>query len=144
MSKKTNQELVQDAIVSLKQGRNKLTIKNIAERANISRKTIYNNPEIRNICNQEIEIQKQQAYSHLNDEEKEKIGIKSGYLNKTKVLEARYLKTKNESADLKRKNDLLLLENNKIVLEKEQLNSKISMLEKKMKRMTDDKVKKLK
>src|SRR5690625_3490755 len=48
---------IDEAIVNLKRGKNKLSISQIAKKAGISRKTIYNHAELKERCDQAIHVQ---------------------------------------------------------------------------------------
>src|SRR5690625_6605873 len=50
-------EKIDEAIVNLKRGKNKLSIAQIAKKAGIARKTIYNHAELKERCDQAIHIQ---------------------------------------------------------------------------------------
>lgn len=132
-------EKVEMAVESIKKGRKKLTITEIAKRAGIARKTIYNRPELKQRCDQEILFQKQAMLKDGSNEKKTRNKPKTKY----KLLEKRYNKLKKE-LEIQRKNNMKLLNNNKeLVLDKEQLNTKIIMLKRKIERMNKSKVKKM-
>lgn len=127
---------MKSAIESIKKGRKKLTITEIAKRAGIARKTIYNRPELKQRCDQEILLQKQASGIEQNVNKATSSRPKTRY----KLLEKRYNKVKNK-LDEEKKNNMKLLNNNKnLVLEKEQLNTKIIMLERKIDRLNNEKI----
>lgn len=133
--------LARKAIKQLRKEDKKITIASVSKLSGISRKTFYNNPELKQLCEQAKSIQDQKPINP--DAKKENIKLTKS-LSRINIIENRYLRVKKQLEKAEAKNDALLINNNELVLEKEQLNSKITMLEKKIKRMTDDKVKKLK
>lgn len=133
--------LARKAINQLRKDNQKITIASVSKLSGISRKTFYNNPELKQLCEQAKSIQNQKPVNP--NSVNETMELKKP-LSRIEIVENRYLKVKKQLEKSKAKNDALLINNKELVLEKEQLNSKISMLEKKIKRMTDDKVKKLK
>lgn len=132
---------VRGAITSIKKGRKKLTISAIAERAGIARKTIYNRPDLKLLCDQAIELQKQEELTE-GDNKKSK-SEREKPLTGYKLLEQRYRKLKDILEKEQEKNMKLLHNNKVLVLEKEQLESKILMLEKRIEQLNKDKIKPL-
>src|SRR5699024_4320979 len=63
---------IDKAIVNLKRGKNRLSIAQIAEKAGISRKTIYNHAELKERCDQAIHLQE------IEQRNKEKIQKREG------------------------------------------------------------------
>lgn len=130
---------VKDAIVRLKKGREKLTIKKIAEKAKIARKTIYNRPELKQLCDQAIHIQ--QITQNGGEEIKNPVlRVSTSY----QLLEKRYNNLKKQMDKQVLENKKLLNNNKELVLEKEQHKSKIVMLEERIERLTRDKVRPIK
>lgn len=126
---------IDDAIVNLKRGKNKLSIAQIAKKAGISRKTIYNHPELKERCDQAIHIQE------IEGDGKGQSAKKA--LSGRKLLEERYRKAKEEIRNEQEKNAKLLENNRQLVLEKDRLKSHIQMLQQKIERMNDQKLKKI-
>src|SRR5699024_4940424 len=59
INKRTIERLkaIDEAIVNLQRGKNKLSIAQIAKKSGIARKTIYNHAELKERCNQAIYVQ---------------------------------------------------------------------------------------
>lgn len=131
--------LVRKAITQLRRSKKKITISSISKRSGISRSTFYNNRELKQLCEQAMYIQGQDSDVVLPEKNNEKESLTSKQL-----VERKFLKLKEQLEKEKDKNNKLLANNKNLVLEKEQLNSKISMLEKKVDRLMEDKVKRLK
>ncbi|MDV2581589.1 HTH domain-containing protein [Alkalibacillus haloalkaliphilus] len=125
---------IEEAITSLRRGKKKLSITLIADRAGISRKTIYNHIELKERCNQAITIQKQESQNG---------GTKpttSSPITSRKLLEDRYKKAKIEIKKEKEKNAKLLENNRQLVIENATLKSRIEDLQERV----DKKVVKIK
>lgn len=136
MTKSTDRlKKIDEAISNLKRGKNKLTISKIAEKAGIARKTIYNNPELKERCDQAIYLQ--QLEENSTDPKAKKP------LSGRKLLEHRYRKVKAELKREKEKNAKLLENNRQLVLEKDRLKSHIQMLQQKVERLNEQKVKQI-
>src|SRR5690625_6191777 len=80
---------IDEAIVNLKRGKNKLSIAKIAEKSGIARKTIYNYSELKERCDQAIHVQ-QLEESSINQNAKKpvsgrKLDRKSTRLNSSHV-----------------------------------------------------------
>src|SRR5699024_4205556 len=129
-------EKIDEAIVNLKRGKNKLSSAQIAKKAGIARKTIYNNPELKERCDQAIHIQRLEEIGTKPNTKKPVSG--------RKLLEQRYQKVKEELQNEHKKNARLLENNRQLVLEKERLNSHIQMLQQKIEKMNEQKVTQLK
>jgi len=129
-------EIIDDAILNLQKGKNKLSISKIAEKAGIARKTIYNNPELKERCDQAIQVQ-QMEQSNVHPKVKKP-------LSGRKLLEKRYSDTKIKLKEEQKKNAMLLENNRQLVLEKDQLKSHIRMLQNKIERNEKQKVKHIK
>lgn len=126
---------IDEAIVNLKRGKNKLSIAQIAKKAGISRKTIYNHSELKERCDQAIHVQQlEQAKKNPNDEK---------VLSGRKLLEDRYRRSKEELKREQEKNAMLLENNRQLVLEKDRLKSHIQMLQQKIERMNEQKLKQI-
>src|SRR5699024_9943572 len=125
-------EKIDEAIVNLKRGKNKLSIAQIAKKAGIARKTIYNHDELKERCDQEIHIQ--------DLEQRNRKKTRSG----RELLEQRYRKTREELKKGHEKNAKLLENNRQLVLEKDRLKSHIQLLQSKIERLEAQKVKSLK
>jgi len=138
INKRTIERLkaIDEAIVNLQRGKNKLSIAQIAKRAGISRKTIYNHAELKERCNQAIHIEELEQSSTDPNATKPISG--------RKLLEQRYRNTKEELKKEQEKNTKLLENNRQLVLEKDRLKSHIQMLQQKIDRMTRGKIKKIK
>lgn len=130
---------VKDAIVRLKKGREKLTIKKIAEKAKIARKTIYNRPELKQLCNQAIHIQQITQKGRV-EIKKPVLRVSTSY----QLLEERYNNLKKQIYKQVLENKKLLYNNKELVLEKEQHKSKIVMLEERIERLNRDKLRPIK
>src|SRR5699024_2403861 len=128
--------IIDDAILNLQKGKNKLSISKIAEKAGIARKTIYNNPELKERCDQAIQVQ-QMEQSNVHPKVKKP-------LSGRKLLEKRYSDTKIKLKEEQKKNAMLLENNRQLVLEKDQLKSHIRMLQNKIERNEKQKVKHIK
>lgn len=48
---------VKETITNIKKGRNRLTITVIADKAGVSRITIYNRPHLKQLCDQSIQLE---------------------------------------------------------------------------------------
>lgn len=127
---------IDEAIVNLKRGKNKLSIAQIAKRARISRKTIYNHSELKERCDQAIHIQELEQ-SERNPKAKKPISGR-------KLLEQRYRNTKEEFKKEQEKNAKLLENNRQLVLEKDRLKSYIQMLQQQIERVKSQKIKPMK
>lgn len=127
---------IDKAIVNLQRGKNKLSIAQIAKRAGISRKTIYNHAELKERCDQAIHIEE------LEQSSKDPNATKS--ISGRKVLEQRYRNTREELKKEQDKNAKLLENNRQLVLEKDRLKSHIQMLQQKIERLEIQKIKPLK
>lgn len=137
INKRTIERLkaIDEAIVNLKRGKNKLSIALIAKKSGIARKTIYNHVELKERCDQAIYVQ-QIGESSANPNAKRPISGRE-------LLDQRY---KNVREDLKKeqeKNAKLLENNRQLVLEKDRLKSHIQMLQQKIERMNDQKLKQI-
>lgn len=130
-------ERVEKAITNLKRGNKKLSISQIAKKAGIARKTIYNHPELKERCNQAIYLQEQQFKKEEGNENNHTTKPLSG----RKLLEQRYKNAKEALKKEQEKNAQLLENNRQLVLEKEQLKSKIEMLQNQLERLKNNKVK---
>lgn len=123
---------IDEAIVNLKRGKNKLSIAQIAKKAGISRKTIYNHAELKERCDQAIHVQEIEQ----NSKDPKAKNPVSG----RKLLEQRYRNTKQILKKEQEKNTKLLENNRQLVLEKDRLKSHIQMLQQKIEKMNDKKV----
>lgn len=136
-------ERIDQAIMNLKRGKQKLTISRIAEKAGIARKTVYNRAELRQRCDQAIVIQKQKEQAP--DTELSNKGRKDRVpLSGNKLLEERYNKVKENLKFQQDKNARLLENNRKLVIEKDQLKGRIVFLEGRIEKMNKNKVKTMK
>jgi len=123
---------IDKAIVNLKRGKNKLSIAQIAKKAGIARKTIYNHAELKERCDQAIHIQElEEAKKNPNNKK---------VLSGRKLLEDRYRRSKEELNKEQEKNSMLLENNRQLVLEKDRLKSHIHMLQQQIKRLKNQKV----
>lgn len=123
---------IDEAIVNLKRGKNKLSIAQIAKKSGIARKTIYNHAELKERCDQAIHVQQlEQAKKNSNDEK---------VLSGRKLLEDRYRRSKEELKKEQEKNAKLLENNRQLVLEKDRLKSHIKMLQQKIEKMNEQKL----
>jgi|SRR5699024_4555770 len=128
-------KMIDEAIANLKRGKNKLSIAKIAEKAGIARKTIYNHDELKERCDQAIHVQQLEESSISSNTKKPVSG--------RKLLEQRYNNVKEELKKEQEKNAKLLENNRQLVLEKDWLKSHIQMLQQKIERMNDQKLKKI-
>jgi len=137
INKKTIERLkaIDESIVNLKRGKNKLSIAQIAKKSGIARKTIYNHVELKERCDQAIYIQ-QLEDSNANPDTKRPVSGR-------KLLEQRYKNVKEELKKEEEKNAMLLENNRQLVLEKDRLKSHIQMLQQKIERMNDQKLKQI-
>lgn len=126
---------IDEAIVNLKRGKNKLSIAQIAKKSGIARKTIYNHVELKERCNQAIYVQKLEV-SNANPDAKRPVSGRE-------LLDQRYKNTKQELKKEQEKNAKLLENNRQLVLEKDRLKSHIQMLQQKIEKMNEQKLKKL-
>lgn len=123
---------IDKAIVNLKRGKNKLSIAQIAKKAGIARKTIYNHAELKERCDQAIHIQElEEAKKNPNNKK---------VLSGRKLLEDRYRRSKEELKKEQEKNAMLLENNRQLVLEKDRLKSHIHMLQQQIERLKNQKV----
>ena len=123
---------IDKAIVNLKRGKNKLSIAQIAKKAGIARKTIYNHAELKERCDQAIHIQElEEAKKNPNNKK---------VLSGRKLLEDRYRRSKEELNKEQEKNSMLLENNRQLVLEKDRLKSHIHMLQQQIERLKNQKV----
>lgn len=138
INKRTIERLkaIDEAIVNLQRGKNKLSIAQIAKKSGIARKTIYNHAELKERCNQAIYVQ-QLGESSANPNEKRPVSGRE-------LLEQRYKSAKEELKKEQEKNAKLLENNRQLVLEKDRLKSHIRMLQQKIERMNEQKVKQIK
>lgn len=131
---KTSERLraIDEAIVNLKRRKNKLSIAKIA---GISRKTIYNHAELKERCDQAIHVQQfEQDKKNTTDEK---------VLSRREILEDRYKRSKEDLKREQEKNAILLENNRQLVLEKDRLKSHIQMLQQKIERMNELKLKQI-
>src|SRR5690625_208275 len=126
---------IDEAIINLKRGKNKLSIAQIAKKSGIARKTIYNHAELKERCDQAIYVQ-QLGESSANPNAKRPVSGR-------KLLEQRYKSAKEELKKEQEKNAKLLENNRQLVLEKDRLKSHIQMLQQKIDRMNDQKLKQI-
>lgn len=123
---------IDEAIVNLKRGKNKLSIAQIAKKSGIARKTIYNHAELKERCDQAIHVQQlEQDQKNPNDKK---------VLSGRKLLEDRYRRSKEELKKEQEKNAKLLENNRQLVLEKDRLKSHIKMLQQKIEKMNEQKL----
>lgn len=128
-------EAIDEAIVNLQRGKNKLSIAQIAKKSGIARKTIYNHAELKERCNQAIYVQ-QLGESSANPNEKRPVSGRE-------LLEQRYKSAKEELKKEQEKNAKLLENNRQLVLEKDRLKSHIQLLQQKIEGMNEQKLKQL-
>lgn len=128
-------KLLDEAVVNLKRGKNKLSIAQIAKKAGISRKTIYNHAELKERCDQAIHVQELEQSERDPNTKKPVSG--------RELLEQRYRNTKEELKKEQEKNAKLLENSRQLVLEKDRLKSHIQMLQQKIERMNDQKLKQI-
>src|SRR5699024_431449 len=117
---------------NLKRGKNKISIAKIAEKTGIARKTIYNNIELKERCNQAIHVQKTEE-GEINSKVKNPVSGR-------KLLEQRYNKVKEQLEKEQEKNSKLLENNRLLVLEKDRLKSHIEILQKKVDKEYNQKI----
>lgn len=134
INKRTTERLkaIDEAIVNLKRGKNKLSIAQIAEKSGIARKTIYNHAELKERCDQAIYVQ-QLEDSNANTDAKRPVSGRE-------LLNQRYKNTRQDLKEEQEKNAKLLENNRQLVLEKDRLKSHIQMLQQKIEKMNDKKV----
>lgn len=125
-------QAIDEAIVNLKRGKNTLSIAQIAKKAGISRKTIYNHSELKERCDQAIHVQE------LEQSERDPKAKKP--ISGRKLLEQRYRNTKEELKNEHEKNAKLLEHNRVLVLEKDRLKSHIQMLQQKIEKLNEQKI----
>src|SRR5690625_1457418 len=136
MTKSTDRlKKIDEAISNLKRGKNKLTISKIAEKTGIARKTIYNNVELKERCDQAIYVQQLEESSANTNVKKSVSG--------RELLEKRYKNAKGKLKKEQEKNAKLLENNRQLVLEKDRLKSHIQMLQQKIERMNEQKLKQI-
>src|SRR5690625_5001664 len=125
-------EKIDEAIVNLKRGKDKRSIAQIAKKAGIARKTIYNHAELKERCDQAIHIQElEEAKKNPNNKK---------VLSGRKLLEARYRRSKEELNKEQEKNSMLIENHRQFVLDKERLKSHSHMLQQQIKRLKNQKV----
>ena len=112
---------IDEAIVNLKRGNNKLSIAQIAKKSGIARKTIYNHAELNERCDQAIYVQQLDENSR-NPTAKRPVSGRE-------LLNQRYQRTRQDLKKEKEKNAKLLENNRQLVLEKDRLKSHIQMLQ---------------
>src|SRR5699024_10019151 len=95
-------ERIDEAITNLKKGKQKLSISKIAKKASIARKTIYNNLELKERCDQAIATESISGGMMVGDK-------RISYREK---MNQRYVKVKQNLEKEKEKN-AILLENNR-------------------------------
>jgi|SRR5690625_1885231 len=126
---------IDEAIVNLKRGKNKLSIAQIAKKTAIARKTIYNHAELKERCDQAIHVQQLEESSvNANANAKKPVSGR-------KLLEQRYNNVKKELKKEQEKNAKLLENNRQLVLEKDRLKSHIQMLQQQIERIKNQKIK---
>lgn len=137
INKRTIERLkaIDEAIVNLKRGKNKLSIAQIAKKSGIARKTIYNHTELKERCDQAIYVQ-QLEDSNANPDAKRPVSGRE-------LLEQRYKNVREELKKEQEKNAKLLENNRQLVLEKDRLKSHIQMLQQKIERMNEQKLKQI-
>lgn len=137
INKRTIERLkaIDEAIVNLKRGKNKLSIAQIAKKSGIARKTIYNHDELKERCDQAIYVQQLDENS-TNPTAKRPVSGRE-------LLNQRYQRTRQDLKKEKEKNAKLLENNRQLVLEKDRLKSHIQMLQQKIERMNDQKLKQI-
>lgn len=123
-------ERIDEAITNLKKGKQKLSISKIATKAGIARKTIYNNTELKERCDQAIEIESISGGLMVGDK-------RISYREK---MNQRYVKVDQNLKKEKEKNAILLENNRQLVLEKSRLLAHIDLLQQKIETMTKQKV----
>src|SRR5699024_1736890 len=92
---------IDEAIVNLKRGKNKLSIAQIAKKAGISRKTIYNHAELKERCDQAIHVQELEQSSKKPNAKKQITEKKKR--KKKKQKKNKNKKTKNKKKKKKKK-----------------------------------------
>lgn len=138
-------EQVRNAITNLRRGNQRLYIATIAEKAGIARRTIYNRPELKQLCDQAIKLQNLKVDPETIAEDSSGGNQQVRRVNtKYENLEHRYKNLRELYKKEQEKNAILLHNNKTVVLEKEQLKSKIVMLEEKIERINMSKVKNIK
>jgi len=123
---------IDEVIINLKRGKNKLAIARIAKKAGIARKTIYNHTELKERCDQAIHIQELEQSGKDPNAKKPITG--------RKLLEQRYINTKKELKEEHIKNAMFLENNRQLVLEKDRLKSHILMLQQRVEKLKNQKV----
>ncbi len=124
---------IDEAIVNLKRGKNKLSIAQIAKKTGIARKTIYNHAELKERCDQAIHVQQLEKNS-VNSNAKKPVSGR-------KLLEKRYNNVKEELKKEQKKNAKLLENNRQLVLEKDRLKSHIQILQQQIERVKSQRIK---
>jgi predicted nuclease with TOPRIM domain len=122
-------EKVKQALDDLKHSKKQITIDDVALKAGVSRKTIYNNPELLERIKQVQELQR----------------IKSGRVkekgpDKGTILEARFKLYREENANLKEDKKMLLEENMKLTRQVTDLERKVEELEQTIRSIRERKV----
>src|SRR5699024_10647237 len=126
---------IDETIDNLKRGEKKLSIAQNAKKSGIARKTIYNHTELKERCDQAIYVQRLGESSANPNAKRPVSGIK--------LLEQRYNNAREELQKEKEKNAKLLENNRQLVLEKDRLKSHIQMLQLKIEKMNEQKLKKI-
>jgi hypothetical protein len=120
-------EQIDQAVISLRRGRQKLTISKISGRSGVPRRTIYNRPELKERCDLAIHAQKQELAA--NDEiaaATDDVVVKPIY--GSKLIEQRYTKAREELCKQQTINSKLLENNRRLVIEKNELKGTIDRL----------------
>lgn len=121
-----NIKKIDNAIANLRRGKRKLTISSISEKSGVPRRTIYNRPELRERCDQAIifqeELKKGSDEAAAGTEQKSK-------LYGSKLLQFRYEKVKKDLKEQKIINSILLENNRRLIIEKDEMKGTIQRLQ---------------
>lgn len=121
-----NIEKIDKAIANLRRGKRKLTITSIVEKSGVPRRTIYNRPELKERCDQAIIIQEELK----KGTEEAAVGIEQKpKLYGRKLLEFRYEKVKKDLKEQKIINSMLLENNRRLIIEKDEMKGTIQRLQ---------------
>jgi hypothetical protein len=117
---------IDQAIISLRRGRQRLTIVKLSERSGVPRRTIYNRPELKERCELAIQVQNEERMT--SDEVAATTTEEVKPLYGSKLIEQRYNKAREEMSKQQTVNAKLLENNRKLVIEKDEMKGTIDRL----------------
>lgn len=117
---------IDQAIISLRRGRQRITIVKLSKRSGVPRRTIYNKPELKERCDLAIQIQNEERMT--SDEVAATTTEEVKPLYGSKLIEQRYNKAREELSKQQNINTKLLENNRSIVIEKDGMKGTIERL----------------